>query len=714
MASSQEILQTALQSGDEELLELALKMQTNQEQTTDAGITSGLTETQKTAFDEIDFTGKTEAGDRFQKAVTAIGAVFPIQEQEYYQERAEAMYPEADYAKDKFWNDISLGLSLISGRSEGGRWAPIMEEGLNKWLEGGAPIREAERARGAQIATSAAEMRQADVDNFQDMMGQYMIADMTAQLGKLDQYRVLTDAEAIDMGLDTDRGQIWRINDANGKVEQLQGTIPRDDKFKILSTKEAAAYGFATEQGQVYIMNEKDGKPVLFQGAQVGLNFEILSPEEAKGLGLVVDDGQLWQRDTVTGETSQLFGITQRPQNFTVLSSTRADTLGLPVDEGQVWQRNNTTGAITELQGRILPTDDWVVMSAEEASKLPTPLPTDSGEVWIRNKKDGSIKPLLTPASASEREKKIAALYDILKSNKWGATEDDQGLEVLPDDKDVMRHATKLVDGVIDLVQQEDGRLYQVDESTGDMIYLNATERGEFPLIGFINPENPYAKYHDPLDFGITDLTTIEYSDSIRQIRNLSYALVEGENLQAMLENVLGPQNFFKDLSTNTMAILPSGIDAWAKWIKTTVGQQAVELYGRVLIQALALNPRYPVAEQEMINKLNSEGVAFFLDKEVGLERFMETQRFLKNRLAFNRSGLQQKGDKQGWYTIESVPSGTKAYPFVIDPRPEAKFNTKDEDYMIFLANQGIDMSGVWVKHIGTEEMHKTKDAVLD
>ena len=695
----------------QEMIAMALGTE-EEEQTTDAGITS-LSQGQVTALGDMDFTGKSTASDRFQKAMNAIGTLFPVQEPEYYQERAEAMYPEADYAKDKFWNDISLGLSLISGRSEGGRPAPILEEGLNKWLEGGAPIREAERARGAQIAASADEMRQTDVDNFQDMMGQYMIADMTAQLGKLDQYKVLTDAEAIDMGLDVDRGQIWRQNTSNGKVEVVQGMIPREDKFKILSTKEAIAAGFATEQGQVYILNERTGKPELFQGAQVGINFEILSKEDAKARGLAVEDGQLWQVDKGTNKVSQLFGITQRPQNFTVLSSTRADTLGLPSNEGQVWQRNDTTGAITELQGRILPTDDWVVMSAEEASKLPTPLPTDSGEVWIRNKKDGSIKPLLTPASASEREKKIAALYDILKSNNWGVTMDGEK-ELRPEDKDVMRHATKLVDGVIDLVQQEDGRLYQVDESTGDMLYLNATDRGDYPLVGFISPDNPYAKYHDPLDFGITDLTTIEYSDSIRQIRNLTYALVEGENLQDMLENVLGPQNFFKDLSTNTLAVLPSGIDAWAKWIDTTVGQQAVELYGRVLIQALALNPRYPVAEQEMINKLNSEGVAFWLDKEVGLERFMETQRFLKNRLAFNRSGLQQKGTQEGWYTIEAVPSGTKAHPFVIDPRPESKFNTKDEDYMIFLANQGVDMNGVWVKHIGTEEMRKTKNVVYD
>ena len=179
-----------------------------------------------------------------------------------------------------------------------------------------------------------------------------------------------------------------------------------------------------------------------------------------------------------------------------------------------------------------------------------------------------------------------------------------------------------------------------------------------------------------------------------------------------MLENVLGPQNFFKDLSTNTLAILPSGIDAWPKWIETTVGQQAVELYGRVLIQALALNPRYPVAEQEMINKLNSEGVAFFLDKEVGLERFMETQRFLKNRLAFNRAGLQQKGDQKGWYTIEPVPSGSKSNPFIIDPTND--IITKDAEYLDFLAEQGVDLNGVWVKHIGTEEMHKTKDVVYD
>jgi hypothetical protein len=118
---------------------------------------------------------------------------------------------------------------------------------------------------------------------------------------------------------------------------------------------------------------------------------------------------------------TQLYGIEQRPENFSVLSSAMAETMGLPTDSGQVWQRNNTTGKITELQGYKTPGDNWVVLDNETARTLG--LPVDRGGVWMQNKKDGAIKPLLSPANISEREKKIGSLTDILKSNKWGVTD---------------------------------------------------------------------------------------------------------------------------------------------------------------------------------------------------------------------------------------------------------------------------------------------------
>ena len=107
----------------------------------------GLSEGQLQALGDMDFTGKNSASDRFQNSLNVISAIHPVQTDEYYQKAAEGMYPEHSYEREKFWNDIQLGLSLISGRSEGGQFGPIANEALNNWLQSGQPIAQAERQR---------------------------------------------------------------------------------------------------------------------------------------------------------------------------------------------------------------------------------------------------------------------------------------------------------------------------------------------------------------------------------------------------------------------------------------------------------------------------------------------------------------------------------------------------------------------------------------
>jgi hypothetical protein len=119
-----------------------------------------------------------------------------------------------------------------------------------------------------------------------------------------------------------------------------------------------------------------------------------------------------------------------------------------------------------------------------------------------------------------------------------------------------------------------------------------------------------------------------------------------------------------------------------------------VELYGRVLVQALSLNPRYPVAEQELINKLNAQGIKLFQDPKVGIELFLETQRFLKNRLAFNRAGLQVEPTE--FLTVGVVPTGTSNDPIIIDR--DNKNNTQGELYLNYLIQNNKNLEGVHVE----------------
>lgn len=646
----------------------------------------GLSEGQLQALGDMDFTGKNSASERFQNSLNVISAIHPVQTDEYYQKAAEGMYPEHAYEREKFWNDIQLGLSLISGRSEGGQFGPIANEALNNWLQAGQPIAQAERQREGQVAQTALEMKEQDAEAFKELMGQAFIADMSAQLSQgLQQFKVLSKEEAEAKNLDTSSGQIWRENTLNGDIKQLQGVVPKEDRFRILSTKQAIDNGLAVDKGQVYQINDKDGKITILQGASIGENFEVLSKEEAKKLGFPTEDGQIWQRDKDTQKVTQLYGISQRAENFTVLSSAVAQQYDLPTDNGQVWQRNNTTGKITELQGYKTPGDNWVVLDEKTARDLG--LPVDRGGVWMQNKKDGAIKPLLSPANISEREKKIGALTEILKSNEWGVTD-----ETTPSDEEYIQQATKMVDGIIDMVVQEDGRIYIVDKATNSRQLVNADSEGNYPLLGQIDDENPYAVVMNPTDFTINDLTTGDYEEAIRQITNLSYAMVEANDLIEILEEVLGPKNYFKNALTGVMSILPSGADEWGKFVKTSSGQQQVELFGRVMVQALSLNPRYPVAEQELINKLNTEGLKFFLDPEVGWANFNETLRFIQNRLSFNRNLLKIDPD-QTWLRLNKIPSGTANDPIIMSTQGA----TQGSEWLKFLQSQGKSIIGMWV-----------------
>ena len=97
--------------------------------------------------------------------------------------------------------------------------------------------------------------------------------------------------------------------------------------------------------------------------------------------------------------------------------------------------------------------------------------------------------------------------------------------------------------------------------------------------------------------------------------------------------------------------------------------------------------------DMELINKLNAQGIKLFQDPNVGIELFLETQRFLKNRLAFNRAGLQIEPTE--FLTVGVVPTGTSNDPIIIDKND--KNNTQGELYLNYLIQNDKNLKGVYV-----------------
>jgi len=640
---------------------------------------------------EMTFTGEASAADRMKYAAQGISQIYPVHEPAYYEKAAGKMYPETNYQKEKFWNDIMLGLNLLTGRSEEGQFFPVLEEGLEKWLGRGQPIREAETARGAQVAASAAEMREDDVENFQNLMGQAFISDMNAQLKHLAQFEILSDAEATLAGLPVDEGQVWRRNKINQEISAVQARIPAKDSFSILSTKEAAAQGLDTTKGQVWQRNEGTNQVTKLVGMDLSPNWEVLSPEEAAKIGLPVENGQVWSQNKTDKETKQIFGVNELPQTWTTLSREQASTFvgEKNVANGEVYQRNNITGKVEELIGFKTPSPNWNVLSDDEAAKQN--LPVNNGEVWMQEKVSGKVQQLHSGPVKTARDHKIADMIEILRANNWGETETQDGKKELPTEAELKNHAVKLVDGEIQLIPQPDGRIFSLDTTTKELTLLTSDHKGEFPYIAEVKPVetiteiidgeevtrdviNPYAIKMDPPQQVLMELPPKVVEDINTRIQHLSWAHIVAEDIITRLQEVVGPQGWFKSLITGTFAILPAGMDQWALFLETERGKQQMELFTRAMIQALALNPRFPVAEQEMIKQIVPEGTKFWRDPKVAFVRFNEMMRYIQNALAYERASLQI--ERTPWYTMGAIPTGTSHDPIKLwDAADEEYFN---------------------------------------
>jgi hypothetical protein len=133
---------------------------------------------------------------------------------------------------------------------------------------------------------------------------------ISSKRGELANYgggRILTDAEATSLGLDTSRGK-WTMKDNIPSL--VQGT----SKTNILSKEEAQAIGLDVNNNKTY-QRKPDGTIDYIQGSEIQKTTQ-LSDAQAKDIGLDISRGQKYQQKT-TGDIDVIQGTMQDAPKYT-------------------------------------------------------------------------------------------------------------------------------------------------------------------------------------------------------------------------------------------------------------------------------------------------------------------------------------------------------------------------------------------------------------
>ena len=122
------------------------------------------------------------------------------------------------------------------------------------------------------------------------------------------------------------------------------------------------------------------------------------------------------------------------------------------------------------------------------------------------------------------------------------------------------------------------------------------------------------------------------------------------------------------------------------------------------MIQALALNPRFPVAEQDIIKDLGLEEdiLGFWTDEKMGIANFNETLRFLQNNLNWERASLNP--NKEKYLFVDKAPTGSNYDPINMDTPDGMKYMLQIKELLpesvfndLYFVQKGKKVSGVGV-----------------
>jgi hypothetical protein len=664
---------------------------------------------------DFGFLGKdTTAAQRLERYNRIAQGLYPVHEKEQYQAQAQQIYPEQNYGREKFFADIMLGLGLISGRSEGGRWAPIAEKELGEYIEATGPFAEAERKRQAQVQQFVFTEEEEDEEKQREFLSTLIAGDINKQMEFMEQWIPMTKIQATAANLPTANGETWeRSSTTDTKRLMIQNNPPLKDTWSYIDTSLKEWSHLDTSLGQQYMINGlndvkeapgfrlKDGMRVLSDAEATHLGYPLVDKNKKKiryKANVVIAPNGAKQYKNV----DQLITT---PLAFTrTLTDPEAQDLGYKTDKGQIYQVNQD-GAYIQLPETFWKGSDWKVANEQDLIDREIDIDLYPPGTFFQISPDGKLEQGGTVAMAKERDSRIAYYMDMLTRNAESANDPITPVQA----KDM---AVKLADKLVILNVDEVGRVFGFDTMTGKNEWLNKaiwdpSEGSEWKLIGQVNPNDPFVTSMAPPTVNVETMTPGVIDATQKKIGELEKAYAQGKQLMKLLENSLGPEGFLKAFAANWLApILPTelGMQKYTEFFQEASNEQAIKLFTRTLIQALALNPRFPVAEQDIIKDLGLEEdiLGFWTDEKMGIANFNETLRFLQNNLNWERASLNP--NKEKYLFVDKAPTGSNYDPINMDTPDGMKYMLQIKELLpesvfndLYFVQKGKKVSGVGV-----------------
>ena len=642
---------------------------------------------------DFGFLGKdTTAAQRLERYNRIAQGLYPVLDKEQYQAQAKQIYPEQNYGREKFFADIMLGLGLISGRSEGGRWAPIVEKELGEYLETTAPFADAERQRQAQVQQFVFTEEEEDQEKQREFLSTLITGDINAQMKFMETWTPLTKAQADLANLPTAHGETWEVSSTTGtKRLMIQNNPPLKDTWDYLDTSLKDYQYLDTSQGQQYMINGL-GDIKEAPGFRLNVGERMLSDAEAlaKGYPIVDNNGKKirYKAEVTVAANGQksyknIDQLITTPLAFTrTLTNDEALAKNFRTDKGQIYQINQD-GEYIALPETFWKGSDWRVASDAELVERGIDIKLYPPGTFFQVSPDGKLEQGGTVAMAKERDQRIAYYTDMITRNANAANE-----EIDPTAARDM--AVKLADNLIVQSVDDVGRVWGFDTVTKENIWLNKSiwdpnEGSEWKLIGQVSPNDPFVTVMAPPTVNVATMTPGVIEATQKKIGELEKAYAQGKQLMKLLENSLGPEGFLKAFAANWLApILPTefGMQKYFEFFNEAANEQAIKLFTRTLIQALALNPRFPVAEQDIIKDLGLEEdiLSFWTDEKMGIANFNETLRFLQNNLNWERASLNP--EKEQYLFVDKAPTGSNYDPINLDTPDGMKYMLQLKEYL--------------------------------
>jgi len=672
---------------------------------------------------DFGFLGKdTTPAQRLERYNRIAQGLYPVHEKEQYQAQAQQIYPEQNYGREKFFADIMLGLGLISGRSEGGRWAPIAEKELGEYIEATGPFAEAERKRQAQVQQFVFTEEEEDEEKQREFLSTLITGDINAQMKFMETWTPMTKIQAEAANLPTKNGEQWSVSSTTGSHKlMVQNNPPLKDTWSYIDTSLKEWSHLDTSLGQQYMINGLDDVKEA-PGFRLKDGMRVLSDAEATHLGYpLVDknDKKIRYKANVTiapngaKQYKNIDQLTTTPLAFTrTLTDPEALEQRFRTDKGQIYQVDQD-GQYIQLPETFWK-KGWRVANEQDLIDREIDIDLYPPGTFFQISPDGKIEQGGTVAMAKERDQRIAYYMDMLTRNADAAKDPITPIQA----KDM---AVKLADNLIVQSVDEVGRVWGFDTMTRENIWLNKSiwdpnEGSEWKLIGQVNPNDPFVTVMAPPTVNVATMTAGVIEATQKKIGELEKAYAQGKQLMKLLENSLGPEGFLKAFAANWIApIVPTewGMQKYFEFFKEASNEQAIKLFTRTLIQALALNPRFPVAEQDIIKDLGLEEdiLGFWTDEKMGIANFNETLRFLQNNLNWERASLNP--EKEKYLFIDKAPTGSNYDPINLDTPDGMKYMLQLKEYLpetsfkdlYFFQNEkkvrGLDVT---VKYKYTEE----------